>query len=59
MPFISDIPIPPKTRFSKKPQIPTDPEFCNLGPTEIVEITSPVTGRIWMDRNLGAWRVAL
>jgi len=27
--------------------------------TEVVEITNPVTGRIWMDRNLGAERVAI
>ncbi len=26
--------------------------------TEVVEVTNPVTGRIWMDRNLGASRVA-
>ena len=27
--------------------------------TEVVEVVSPVTGRIWMDRNLGASRKAL
>jgi len=26
--------------------------------TEIVEVTNPVTGRIWMDRNIGATRAA-
>lgn len=26
--------------------------------TEVVEITNPVTGQVWMDRNLGASRVA-
>ncbi len=26
--------------------------------TEVVEITNPLTGRIWMDRNLGATRLA-
>lgn len=26
--------------------------------TEVVEVVSPVTGRVWMDRNLGAERVA-
>jgi hypothetical protein len=31
--------------------------FCEF-PTEIVEIVNPQTGRIWMDRNLGARRVA-
>lgn len=28
-------------------------------PTEVVEITSPATGKVWMDRNLGAARAAL
>lgn len=27
--------------------------------TEVVEVTNPVTGRIWMDRNLGASRQAI
>ena len=27
--------------------------------TEIVEVTNPQTGRIWMDRNLGAGRAAI
>ncbi|GHB29439.1 BspA family leucine-rich repeat surface protein [Mongoliitalea lutea] len=31
---------------------------CNGVPTEVVEVTNPVTGRTWMDRNLGASRVA-
>lgn len=32
---------------------------CNLGnPTEIVEVTNPVTGKIWMDRNMGAIQAA-
>jgi len=26
--------------------------------TAVVEVTNPVTGKIWMDRNLGAERVA-
>jgi hypothetical protein len=30
----------------------------NPGPTAIVDIISPVTGRTWMDRNLGAWQAA-
>jgi len=28
-------------------------------PTEIVEVTNPVTGETWMDRNLGASRAAI
>jgi hypothetical protein len=31
---------------------------CNGTPTEIVEVCNPITGRVWMDRNLGASRVA-
>ncbi|GHB53111.1 FISUMP domain-containing protein [Mongoliitalea lutea] len=33
--------------------------FSNYFETEIVEITNPITGKTWMDRNLGASRVAL
>jgi uncharacterized protein (TIGR02145 family) len=36
---------------------PAGSVFCN-GPTAIVEVTNPTTGRIWMDRNLGASRRA-
>lgn len=32
--------------------------FCSSGPTLIVDVVSPATGRIWMDRNLGATRAA-
>jgi hypothetical protein len=32
--------------------------FCSSGPTAIVEITNPSTGKVWMDRNLGASQVA-
>ncbi|MDP4826066.1 MAG: hypothetical protein NWR73_00150 [Flavobacteriales bacterium] len=32
--------------------------FCATGPTAIVEVINPTTGRIWMDRNLGAAQVA-
>jgi uncharacterized protein (TIGR02145 family) len=31
---------------------------CNNTPTEIVEVRNPITGRVWMDRNLGASRAA-
>jgi uncharacterized protein (TIGR02145 family) len=31
---------------------------CTGTPTEIVEVRNPVTGRVWMDRNLGASRAA-
>jgi hypothetical protein len=31
---------------------------CNGTPTAVVEVTNPVTGKTWMDRNLGATQVA-
>jgi uncharacterized protein (TIGR02145 family) len=37
---------------------PSGSVFCASGPTAIVEVTNPVTGRTWMDRNLGATQVA-
>jgi hypothetical protein len=39
-------------------QYPTGSVFCASGPTAIVDVTNPTTGRIWMDRNLGASRAA-
>lgn len=32
--------------------------FCTSEPTIIVDVTNPVTGKIWMDRNLGATQAA-
>jgi uncharacterized protein (TIGR02145 family) len=32
--------------------------FCALGATTVVDVTNPSTGKIWMDRNLGATRIA-
>jgi hypothetical protein len=32
--------------------------FCTGIPTTVVEVLNPITGRIWMDRNLGASQVA-
>jgi uncharacterized protein (TIGR02145 family) len=32
--------------------------FCASGPTAIVDVTNPTTGKTWMDRNLGASQVA-
>ncbi len=38
---------------------PDDPVFCDWDtPTEIVDVTNPITNRTWMDRNLGASQVA-
>jgi hypothetical protein len=38
---------------------PAGSVFCNGTPTAIVEVTNPTTGRVWMDRNLGATQVAV
>jgi uncharacterized protein (TIGR02145 family) len=32
--------------------------FCGSGPTAIVDVTNPMTGETWMDRNLGASQAA-
>jgi hypothetical protein len=37
---------------------PVGSVFCASGPTAIVDVTNPTTGKIWMDRNLGASQVA-
>ena len=37
---------------------PAGSVFCAAGPTAIVDVTNPTTGKIWMDRNLGASQVA-
>ena len=37
---------------------PVGSVFCSSGPTVIVEVTNPTTGKTWMDRNLGATQVA-
>jgi uncharacterized protein (TIGR02145 family) len=39
-------------------QYPANSVFCASGPTAIVEVTNPTTGKTWMDRNLGASQVA-
>jgi uncharacterized protein (TIGR02145 family) len=38
-------------------QYPVGSVFCN-GPTTIIDITNPSTGKTWMDRNLGAAQAA-
>jgi uncharacterized protein (TIGR02145 family) len=37
---------------------PTGSVFCNGTPTAIANVTNPLTGKTWMDRNLGASKVA-
>ncbi len=35
-------------------QYPANSVLCASGPTDIVDVTNPTTGKTWMDRNLGA-----
>ena len=37
---------------------PTGTVFCNNVVTAVVDVTNPITGKTWMDRNLGASRSA-
>jgi uncharacterized protein (TIGR02145 family) len=39
-------------------QYPANSVYCTSGPTAIVEVTNPTTGKTWMDRNLGASQAA-
>ena len=41
-----------------QPQYPVGSVFGPSGPTIIVDVTNPKTGKTWMDRNLGASRAA-
>ena len=43
---------------SSAPTWPVGTVHCAAVPTAIVNITNPTTGKIWMDRNLGATQVA-
>jgi uncharacterized protein (TIGR02145 family) len=45
------------TYLQSKDGVPTW-TFLGRAPTQIVEVTNPITGKIWMDRNLGATQVA-
>jgi len=40
------------------PQYPAGTINCAAGATTVVDVTNPTTGKIWMDRNLGATQVA-
>lgn len=40
------------------PMYPTGTVFCNNVVTAVVDVTNPITGKTWMDRNLGASQVA-
>ena len=41
-----------------QPPYPTGSVFGPSGPTIVNGVTNPSTGKIWMDRNLGAIQVA-
>jgi uncharacterized protein (TIGR02145 family) len=41
-----------------QPQYPSGTVHCTAGATAVVDVTNPTTGKIWMDRNLGATQVA-
>ncbi len=43
---------------SSSPTWPAGTVHCTAVPTAIVDVTNPTTGKIWMDRNLGASQVA-
>jgi uncharacterized protein (TIGR02145 family) len=42
----------------EKPIAQSQSVFATTGPTKVVEVTNPKTGKTWMDRNLGATRAA-
>lgn len=47
------------TCFKQVEIFPPVPNICNpSNPTLVVDVISPITGRIWMDRNLGANQAA-
>lgn len=44
---------------AQTPQYPAGTVHCDPNnPTAVVDVTNPITGKTWMDRNLGASRVA-
>jgi uncharacterized protein (TIGR02145 family) len=47
-----------KTNKNWANSYPAGSVFCASGPTPVVEVINPTTGKIWMDRNLGASQVA-
>jgi uncharacterized protein (TIGR02145 family) len=47
-----------KTNKNWANSYPAGSVFCASGPTPVVEVINPSTGKTWMDRNLGASQVA-
>jgi hypothetical protein len=45
------------TVYGIQPAYPVGSVFCN-GPTLVIDVTNPITGWTWMDRNLGASQAA-
>ena len=45
-------------KLSVNSQYPEGAVHCSVGATAVVEVTNPITGQTWMDRNLGAQRTA-
>jgi uncharacterized protein (TIGR02145 family) len=43
---------------NEQPIWPNSTVFCNSLPTLVIEVTNPITGKTWMDRNLGASQAA-
>jgi len=54
----NDDSIPPTLEEETEIKYPEGTVFCNDVITEIKDVTNPVTGKTWMDRNLGASQVA-
>ena len=44
--------------FNTSSTYPAGTVHCTAGATAVVDVTNPTTGKIWMDRNLGATQVA-
>ncbi len=47
-----------KEEINKEAPYPSGTMHCLGTPTAIVDVTNPITGKIWMDRNLGAFSQA-
>uniref|UniRef100_UPI004047DE61 hypothetical protein n=1 Tax=Algoriphagus sp. TaxID=1872435 RepID=UPI004047DE61 len=52
-------PSSPNDPVTLKSQYPEGSIFGPEGPTKIVDVTNPITGNTWMDRNLGATEAAV
>ena len=48
----------PGISAANQPTYPAGSVFCASGQTQVVPVLNPITGKTWMDRNLGATRPA-